>query len=104
MVEEHACELLVSRLGINRTVAEPIASPSGFKFSQLEMSECATFMRRSGPAHRDFTEVVLSVLLSAFRFETSERPITWNASAVIYPTTGGVSTQPEMFLKLSKIA
>ncbi|OJT08558.1 Docosahexaenoic acid omega-hydroxylase CYP4F3 [Trametes pubescens] len=58
----------------------------GFKFSQLEM------------------KVVLSVLLSAFRFETSERPITWNASAVIYPTTGGVSTQPEMFLKLSKIA
>ncbi|EIW61057.1 cytochrome P450 [Trametes versicolor FP-101664 SS1] len=58
----------------------------GFKFSQLEM------------------KVVLSVLLSAFRFETSERPITWNSSAVIYPTTGDMNTQPQMFLKLSKIA
>nr|BED42971.1 cytochrome P450 monooxygenase [Trametes versicolor] len=58
----------------------------GFKFSQLEM------------------KVVLAVLLSAFKFETTEKPITWNASAVLYPTTGEESTKPEMILKLTKVA
>nr|BED42989.1 cytochrome P450 monooxygenase [Trametes versicolor] len=60
----------------------------GFKFALLEI------------------KVVLAVLLSTFKFETtSERPIIWkSASAVLYPTTGEKSTRPEMFLKLIRIA
>ncbi|KAI0823809.1 cytochrome P450 [Trametes gibbosa] len=57
----------------------------GFKFSQLEM------------------KVVLVVLLSAFKFELTNKPITWNSSAVMYPSTGEESSKPEMFLKLSKV-
>ncbi|KAI0629819.1 cytochrome P450 [Trametes polyzona] len=56
----------------------------GFKFSQLEM------------------KIVLAVLLSAFRFELTDRPITWASAAVLYPTSrqGG---EPEMFLKVSRL-
>ncbi|KAH9852524.1 cytochrome P450 [Lenzites betulinus] len=58
----------------------------GFKFSQLEM------------------KIVLTVLLSAFKFELTAKPIAWNSSAVMYPTTGEESSKPEMFLRLSKLA
>ncbi|EIW61050.1 cytochrome P450 [Trametes versicolor FP-101664 SS1] len=58
----------------------------GFKLSQVEM------------------KIVLSVLLSEFKFEMSDKPITWNSSIVVYPTTGDVNTHPEMFLKVTKIA
>ncbi|KAI0628868.1 cytochrome P450 [Trametes polyzona] len=57
----------------------------GFKLAQTEM------------------KVVIAILLSTFKFELSDRPITWNSSAVIYPTTGEESTKPEMFLRLSKV-
>ena len=43
------------------------------------------------------------VLLSAFKFELTEKPIAWNSSAVTYPTTGEENTRPEMFLKVSRI-
>ncbi|KAI0328016.1 cytochrome P450 [Cubamyces sp. BRFM 1775] len=58
----------------------------GFKFSQLEM------------------KVVMVVLLSAFKFELTEKPIAWNSSAVTYPTTGEENTRPEMFLKVSQVS
>ncbi|KAI9066921.1 cytochrome P450 [Trametes sanguinea] len=58
----------------------------GFKFSQLEM------------------KVILLVLLSKFKFERTEKPIAWNSAAVMYPTTGEEGTNPEMFLKVTKIA
>ncbi|TFK80502.1 cytochrome P450 [Polyporus arcularius HHB13444] len=57
----------------------------GFKFSQLEM------------------KIVLSVLLTAFKFELTDKPITWNSSAVYYPTMGEESTKPEMLLKVSSL-
>ncbi|TFK82599.1 cytochrome P450 [Polyporus arcularius HHB13444] len=57
----------------------------GFKFSQLE------------------TKVVLSVLLSKFKFELTDKPIVWKMSAVIYPTMDAKSTRPEMLLKLTRI-
>ncbi|KAJ8488429.1 hypothetical protein ONZ51_g3565 [Trametes cubensis] len=57
----------------------------GFKFSQLEM------------------KVLMVVLLSAFKFELTEKPIAWNSSAVTYPTTGEENTRPEMFLKVSRV-
>ncbi|KAI8974184.1 cytochrome P450 [Trametes punicea] len=58
----------------------------GFKFSQVEM------------------KVVLAVLLSAFKFELTEKPITWNSSGVMYPTTGEESDAPEMLLRVRRIA
>ncbi|KAI0648533.1 cytochrome P450 [Trametes meyenii] len=57
----------------------------GFKFSQLEM------------------KVVLSVLVSSFKFETTGKPITWNTSGVSYPTMGEESSKPELLLKVSKV-
>ncbi|KAH9854630.1 cytochrome P450 [Lenzites betulinus] len=43
----------------------------GFKFSELEM------------------KVVLSILIPAFSFELTDKPVTWNASAVSYPSVEG---------------
>ncbi len=48
-------------------------------------------------------EVVLAVLLTAFRFELTDRPIAWNSSAVSYPTMGEESTKVEMLLKVQAL-
>ena len=48
-------------------------------------------------------EIVLSVLLTRFKFELTDNPIVWNASAVNYPTMGEESTKPEMVLRLTRI-
>ncbi|TBU59775.1 cytochrome P450 [Dichomitus squalens] len=55
----------------------------GFKFSQLEM------------------KVVLSTLVSNFKFELSDKPIFWNFAGIAYPTTSHESSRPEMTLKVS---
>ncbi|KAI0738094.1 cytochrome P450 [Daedaleopsis nitida] len=57
----------------------------GFKFSQLEM------------------KVILSVLLTSFKFELTGKPVTWNASAVIFPTMGEDSKKPEMLLRVQAL-
>ncbi|KAI0333049.1 cytochrome P450 [Cubamyces sp. BRFM 1775] len=57
----------------------------GFKFSQLEM------------------KVVLSLLVSSFKFELTDKPISWNTSGVSYPTMSEDSDKPEMLLKVTKI-
>ncbi|KAI0628876.1 cytochrome P450 [Trametes polyzona] len=57
----------------------------GFKFSQLEM------------------KIVLSVLVSAFKFEPTGKSIVWNTSGVSYPTMGESSTKPELLLKVTKV-
>ncbi|EPS99479.1 hypothetical protein FOMPIDRAFT_1096252, partial [Fomitopsis schrenkii] len=54
----------------------------GFKFSEMEM------------------KVVLSVLVSNFTFEFSDKPIEWNIGAVMYPTVGKESNKPELPLKV----
>lgn len=48
-------------------------------------------------------EVVLSVLLPAFKFELTEKPVSWFSSAVSYPTMGEESTKPEMLLKVQAL-
>ncbi|OJT08218.1 Cytochrome P450 3A12 [Trametes pubescens] len=50
----------------------------GFKFSQLEM------------------KVVLTTLLSTFKFKLSDKPIHWNLAGIIYPTSevGGKTSMP----------
>ncbi len=45
-------------------------------------------------------EVVLATLLPTFAFELTEQEITWNFSAVNYPTMGEESPKPEMLLKV----
>nr|A0A2R4SBW0.1 RecName: Full=Ganoderic acid synthetase CYP5150L8; AltName: Full=Cytochrome P450 monooxygenase CYP5150L8 [Ganoderma lucidum]AVZ44872.1 ganoderic acid Z synthetase CYP5150L8 [Ganoderma lucidum] len=63
-----------------------VRSCIGFKFSQLEM------------------KVLLTILLPAFSFELTEKPIFWNTSAVSYPTMDKDSTRPEMLLKVKALA
>ena len=45
-------------------------------------------------------EVVLVVLLPRFSFELTDKPITWNSSAVNYPTMGEESSKPELLLRV----
>ena len=47
-----------------------------------------------------WVEVVLSVLVSTFTFESTGKSITWNMAGVIYPTMSRESETPEMFLKV----
>ncbi|PCH34456.1 cytochrome P450, partial [Wolfiporia cocos MD-104 SS10] len=54
----------------------------GFKFSEMEM------------------KVVLSVLVSKFTFELSDKPVQWNVGTVWYPTVG-MESKPRMPLKVS---
>ncbi|RDX41926.1 cytochrome P450 [Lentinus brumalis] len=58
----------------------------GFKFSQLEM------------------KVVLSTLISTFKFERSDTPIIWNFAGISFPTSTKGSVRPEMYLKVSLVA
>ncbi|KAH9890484.1 cytochrome P450 [Cubamyces lactineus] len=56
----------------------------GFKFSQLEM------------------KVVLATLIPAFKFELTDKPISWNAAGVAYPSVGD-NTKPEMPLRVTSV-
>ncbi|KAH9941830.1 cytochrome P450 [Epithele typhae] len=67
------------------TFAAGTRSCIGFKFSQLEM------------------KIVLSVLLPAFSFELTDKPVAWNSSAVIYPTMGEESSKPELLLMVKAL-
>ncbi|KAH9931654.1 cytochrome P450 [Epithele typhae] len=57
----------------------------GFKFSQAEM------------------KVILATLLPVFSFALTDKEVTWNASAVLYPTMGYDSDKPEMRLFVKAI-
>ncbi len=48
-------------------------------------------------------EIVLSILLTAFKFELTDKPVVWNFSVVDYPTMGESSTKPELLLKVSPL-
>ncbi len=85
-----------------RLVVVHLYHSSGFKFSQLEMSEF-TFTHSTRTAERLYfsPEVVLVMLVSAFKFELSETPIFWNFAGIAYPTTTKGNMRPEMYLKVS---
>lgn len=83
----------------------PASSNSGYKFAELEMSECRPPSRICentwySDAHAH-TEVFLSVLLSSFSFELTEKPIVWNVGPVMYPTVGEDSDRPELPLRVT---
>ncbi len=46
---------------------------------------------------------MLSVLLMAFKFELTDKPVVWNFSVVEYPTMGESSTEPELLLKVTPL-
>ena len=46
-------------------------------------------------------EVVLSVLITHFTFESSGKPIEWNIGGVMYPTVGKESNRPELPLRVA---
>ena len=78
----------------------------GFKFSQLEMSKSSRY--HESPSRREpnclrSAEVVLAELLSTYSFELTDKPVAWNASAVMYPTMGEDSTRPELLLKVKAL-
>lgn len=80
-----------------------LSHTSGFKFSQLEMSEFrrALSIHARLTHHNSTTEAVLTTLISAFKFERSETPIFWNFAGISYPTTIKGSIRPEMYLKVT---
>ncbi|PCH42181.1 cytochrome P450 [Wolfiporia cocos MD-104 SS10] len=57
----------------------------GFKFAELNM------------------KVILSVLIKAFEFKPSGKPIVWNAAPVRYPTVGTESNVAELPIKVGLI-
>ncbi|CDO70229.1 hypothetical protein BN946_scf184942.g29 [Trametes cinnabarina] len=80
----------------------------GFKFAQVEMSEPLSAFRLpsivwclTARLRLVRTESVLCILLQWFKFELTDKPITWNFAAVQYPTVGKDSTNPELPLKVS---
>ncbi|KAH9919294.1 cytochrome P450 [Fomitopsis serialis] len=54
----------------------------GFKFAEMEM------------------KTVLSVLVSTFTFELSDKPIVWNMAGIMYPTAGKESSNPSLPMKV----
>ena len=75
-------------------------SSSGFKFAQLELSECTDLVSYMLISDVD-SEVTLAVLLAHFKFESGKDEIVWNHAGVAYPTVGNDSLKPEMPLKAS---
>ncbi|TFY56311.1 hypothetical protein EVJ58_g7724 [Rhodofomes roseus] len=55
----------------------------GFKFAEMGM------------------KVLLAMLISHFTFELSEQPVVWNVAAVVYPSVGYTSLDPELPMKVS---
>ncbi|KAH9913843.1 cytochrome P450 [Fomitopsis serialis] len=54
----------------------------GFKFAEMEM------------------KAMLSMLISHFVFQLSDKPIVWNVAAILYPTVGWESLRPELPLSV----
>ncbi|KAH9925046.1 cytochrome P450 [Epithele typhae] len=65
------------------TFAAGAYSCIGFKFSQLEM------------------KVMLSILITHYKFETTGRPIEWNMGGVIFPSMAEDRSKPGLVLKLT---
>ena len=76
---------------------------SGFKFSQLEMSESTKFYAYENLLWVTlcYTEVVLATLLATFKFERSNVPVVWNFAGIPFPAKSRESTIPEMYMKVS---
>ena len=58
-------------------------------------------MEADNAQHGVCAEVVLSLLISHFTFEMSDKHIVWNISGIRFPTVGVNGTKPELPLKVS---
>lgn len=78
---------------------------SGFKFSQMEMSELniqVSLVYSHRPSTNEpYSEVVLATLLANYKFELPKEKIVWNMSGIIYPSVG--TDKAEMPLKVTKV-
>ena len=78
-------------------------STRGFKFAQLEMSKLYRYhlplniVLKWSPLA---LEVILSVMLSTFSFELTDKEIAWNTGSISFPTMGLDSTKPELLLRV----
>lgn len=81
--------------GYSLPASELKTSNSGFKFSQLEMSMCYSGTVPAWLTSR--SEVVLSVLLSTFKFSLSDKEIGWTMNGIAGPYVKGADkTRPQL--------
>ena len=101
-VDDRACEPILSEIwSINLNQS---CIPSGFKFSQLEMSQS----RWSRPCpHSEYShplEVVLSLLVESFRFSPSEKEVIWQMNGLATPTVpSSGSSRSQLPLRVEKV-
>lgn len=76
---------------------------SGFKYAQLELSTWAYILLNQLLTSKLSPEVILSILLSSFKFELTDKSIFWNHAGVMYPTVETESKRPEMPLTVSQL-
>lgn len=78
---------------------------SGFKFAELEMSarHSIYYIGIDYWWTQWFTEVVLSVLLSKFRFAPSEKEIVWEMTHISAPIEKGYPGKPKLSMKISTL-
>lgn len=77
---------------------------SGFKFSQLEMSEFRAFYWGASFTESTIPEVVLSLLIQAFRFSPSKAQIFWQMSGIVVPiVVGGDPNTPQLPLVVERV-
>ena len=53
--------------------------------------------------HELLAEIVLSVLVEAFRFSLTSKEIYWNWGTIDYPTMDKESTEPSLVLKVEPL-
>ena len=96
----HACMWVFRSYTLDSCTDYPC---SGFKFSQLEMSESTKFYAYENLLWVTlcYTEVVLATLLATFKFERSNVPVVWNFAGIPFPAKSRESTIPEMYMKVS---
>jgi hypothetical protein len=79
--------------------------PSGFKFSQLEMSQFSnlSFVLINLSTHSP-SEVVLAVLLRSFVFEPAkDKEIKFSMGSIVWPRVVGSSGRAELPIKVSLV-
>lgn len=102
MVEEElACELPLYKNDLIPILMRAM-SHSGFKFSEMEMSEYYLFSFEIYNAIIFFVELVLSILLETFVFSPGTRKIFWAMSTLAQPVLADSnSSYPHLPLKVS---
>jgi hypothetical protein len=87
--------LHVSIFILVHTVRKIIPSHSAFKFAETAISASDRIALPAMPLNSvSFLEVMLYVLLSRFKFETTEAEVSWNMFNFATPTVDGMPSLP----------